>query len=46
MCFFAGGLKFTEQGFKDTAAQLNSSLLVISVIGTSPSLPTLSRSTD
>ncbi|KAL8293474.1 hypothetical protein RQP46_000175 [Phenoliferia psychrophenolica] len=32
MCFFAGGVKFSEQGFKDTAAQLNSSLLVISVI--------------
>ncbi|GAA5839985.1 hypothetical protein JCM11251_006581 [Rhodosporidiobolus azoricus] len=32
MCFFAGGIKFSEQGFKDTAAQLNSSLLVISVI--------------
>lgn len=28
----AGGIKFSEQGFKDTAAQLNSSLLVISVI--------------
>ncbi|GAA6011543.1 hypothetical protein JCM10207_002653 [Rhodosporidiobolus poonsookiae] len=32
MCFFAGGLRFSEQAFKDTAAQLNSSLLVISVI--------------
>ncbi|GAA5891134.1 hypothetical protein JCM5296_004903 [Sporobolomyces johnsonii] len=32
MCFFAGGIKFSEQGFKDTAAQLNSSLLVMSVI--------------
>ncbi|KAI5481582.1 pentatricopeptide repeat protein [Pseudohyphozyma bogoriensis] len=32
MCFFAGGVKFSEQGFKDTAAQLNSSLLVIAVI--------------
>ncbi|GAA5968250.1 hypothetical protein JCM11641_003783 [Rhodosporidiobolus odoratus] len=32
MCFFCGGIKFSEQGFKDTAAQLNSSLLVISVI--------------
>ncbi|GAA6044351.1 hypothetical protein JCM8097_002782 [Rhodosporidiobolus ruineniae] len=32
MCFFAGGIKFSEQGFKDTAAQLNSSLLVIAVI--------------
>lgn len=32
-CFFAGGIKFSEQGFKDTAAQLNSSLLVVSVIG-------------
>lgn len=32
MCFFAGGIRYSEQGFKDTAAQLNSSLLVISVI--------------
>lgn len=32
MSFFAGGVRFSEQGFKDTAAQLNSSLLVISVI--------------
>ncbi|GAA5820063.1 hypothetical protein JCM3770_002123 [Rhodotorula araucariae] len=32
MCFFAGGIKFTEQGFHSIAAQLNSSLLVISVI--------------
>jgi Ca2+:H+ antiporter len=34
-CFFAGGVKFSEQGFKDTAPQLDSSLLVISVIGAS-----------
>jgi Ca2+:H+ antiporter len=33
MCFFAGGLKFSEQSFGDTGAQINSSLLVISVIG-------------
>ncbi|POY73204.1 hypothetical protein BMF94_3537, partial [Rhodotorula taiwanensis] len=32
MCFFAGGIKYSEQGFKVGAAQLNSSLLVISVI--------------
>ncbi|TKA55541.1 hypothetical protein B0A53_02719 [Rhodotorula sp. CCFEE 5036] len=32
MCFFAGGIKYSEQGFKIGAAQLNSSLLVISVI--------------
>ncbi|OAX33116.1 calcium/proton exchanger [Rhizopogon vinicolor AM-OR11-026] len=32
MCFFAGGLRFSEQGFGQTAAQLNSSLLTISVI--------------
>ncbi|CAD6893139.1 unnamed protein product [Tilletia controversa] len=31
-CFFAGGLKFREQEFKLTAAQLNSSLLLIAVI--------------
>lgn len=33
MCFLAGGLKYSEQGFKETASQINSSLLVISVIG-------------
>lgn len=32
MCFFAGGLRFSEQGFGSAAAQLNSSLLTISVI--------------
>lgn len=32
MCFFAGGLKYKEQEFKATAAQLNSSLLTMSVI--------------
>ncbi|KAI6024661.1 calcium proton exchanger [Pisolithus microcarpus] len=32
MCFFAGGLRFSEQGFGHVAAQLNSSLLTISVI--------------
>ncbi|KAJ7832665.1 Calcium/proton exchanger [Mycena olivaceomarginata] len=32
MCFFAGGLKFSEQGFGASATQLNSSLLTISVI--------------
>ncbi|KAF8557435.1 calcium/proton exchanger, partial [Imleria badia] len=31
-CFFAGGLRFSEQGFGMGAAQLNSSLLTISVI--------------
>ncbi|GAA6059745.1 hypothetical protein JCM10212_001953 [Sporobolomyces blumeae] len=31
MCFFVGGVKYSEQGFKDTAAQLNSSLLVMAV---------------
>ncbi|KAK0548368.1 hypothetical protein OC846_004498 [Tilletia horrida] len=31
-CFFAGGLKYREQEFKMTAAQLNSSLLLIAVI--------------
>jgi len=44
-CFFAGGIKFQEQGFKDTAAQLNSSLLVISVIGASPSCTSCSPCT-
>src|ERR1700720_1520119 len=32
MCFFAGGMRFSEQGFGMSAAQLNSSLLSISVI--------------
>ncbi|KAK0551867.1 hypothetical protein OC845_001944 [Tilletia horrida] len=31
-CFFAGGIKYREQEFKMTAAQLNSSLLLIAVI--------------
>jgi len=33
MCFFAGGTRFSEQGFGVSAVQLNSSLLTISVIG-------------
>ncbi|CAL1716536.1 unnamed protein product [Somion occarium] len=32
MCFFAGGTRFSEQGFGVSATQLNSSLLIISVI--------------
>ncbi|GAB1522949.1 hypothetical protein RhiTH_006077 [Rhizoctonia solani] len=32
MCFFAGGTRYSEQGFMAGAAQLNSSLLAISVI--------------
>ncbi|KZT41251.1 calcium/proton exchanger [Sistotremastrum suecicum HHB10207 ss-3] len=32
MCFFAGGIKFSEQGFGASASQLSSSLLVVSVI--------------
>ncbi|SCV70391.1 BQ2448_1785 [Microbotryum intermedium] len=32
MCFFLGGLRYSEQAFGGAAAQLNSSLLVISVI--------------
>ena len=32
MCFFAGGTRFSEQGFRLSATQLNSSLLTISVI--------------
>jgi len=32
MCFFAGGTRFSEQGFGQGSAQLNSSLLTISVI--------------
>jgi Ca2+:H+ antiporter len=31
-CFFAGGVRYSEQTIKTTAAQLNSSLLLISVI--------------
>ncbi|KAI5998865.1 hypothetical protein EDD15DRAFT_214484 [Pisolithus albus] len=31
MCFFAGGLKFSEQGFDQTATQVHTSLLSISV---------------
>ncbi|KAN0124599.1 calcium/proton exchanger, partial [Lactarius tabidus] len=32
MCFFAGGTRFSEQGFGMSATQLNSSLLTLSVI--------------
>ncbi|KAJ2917388.1 hypothetical protein MD484_g3021, partial [Candolleomyces efflorescens] len=32
MCFFAGGTRFSEQGFGISATQLNSSLLTVSVI--------------
>lgn len=31
MCFFAGGLRFSEQGFDQTATKIHSSLLSISV---------------
>ena len=31
MCFFAGGTRFSEQGFMQTTAQLSVSLLVLSV---------------
>ena len=31
MCFFAGGTRFAEQGFIQTTAQLNTSLLILSV---------------
>lgn len=31
MCFFAGGTRFSEQGFIQTTAQLNTSLLILSV---------------
>ncbi|KAK7050953.1 hypothetical protein VNI00_005065 [Paramarasmius palmivorus] len=31
LCFFAGGMRFSEQGFDATANQINSSLLSISV---------------
>ncbi|KAA1467467.1 calcium/proton exchanger [Dentipellis sp. KUC8613] len=33
MCFFAGGTRFSEQGFGLSSTQLNSSLLTLSVIG-------------
>jgi Ca2+:H+ antiporter len=33
ICFFAGGSRFSEQGFSVGAAQINSSLLIISVVG-------------
>ncbi|THH02801.1 hypothetical protein EW026_g119 [Hermanssonia centrifuga] len=32
MCFFAGGMRFSEQGFGMSSTQLNSSLLTVSVI--------------
>ncbi|EJD06395.1 calcium/proton exchanger [Fomitiporia mediterranea MF3/22] len=32
MCFFAGGMRFQEQGFGASASQINSSLLTLSVI--------------
>ncbi|KAI0783564.1 Sodium/calcium exchanger protein-domain-containing protein [Abortiporus biennis] len=32
MCFFAGGTRFSEQGFGVSAVQLNSSLLTVAVI--------------
>jgi len=32
MCFFAGGTRFSEQGFSISTTQLNSSLLTLSVI--------------
>jgi len=32
MCFFAGGMRYSEQQFLSTASQINSSLLTISVI--------------
>ncbi|TFK20284.1 hypothetical protein FA15DRAFT_759474 [Coprinopsis marcescibilis] len=31
LCFFAGGMRFSEQGFDPTATQIHSSLLIISV---------------
>lgn len=31
-CFFAGGIRYSEQSMKSTAAQLNMSLLLVSVI--------------
>ena len=31
-CFFAGGVRYSEQTLKSTAAQLNASLLLIAVI--------------
>lgn len=39
MCFFAGGVKFSEQGFAFSASQINSSLLILSV--TSVILPSV-----
>jgi Ca2+:H+ antiporter len=33
MCFFAGGTRFSEQGFSLGAAQMNGSLLILSVVG-------------
>ncbi|THH30281.1 hypothetical protein EUX98_g3903 [Antrodiella citrinella] len=33
MCFFAGGVRFSEQGFGISSVQLNASLLTVSVIG-------------
>jgi Ca2+:H+ antiporter len=33
MCFFAGGTRFSEQGFSVGAAQINGSLLILSVVG-------------
>lgn len=32
MCFFAGGTRFSEQGFGISASQINSSLLALAVI--------------
>jgi Ca2+:H+ antiporter len=32
MCFFAGGVRYSEQGFGLSSAQVNSSLLSIAVI--------------
>ncbi|KAH6909098.1 Sodium/calcium exchanger protein-domain-containing protein [Coprinopsis sp. MPI-PUGE-AT-0042] len=31
LCFFAGGMRFSEQGFDQTATQIHSSLLILSV---------------
>ncbi|KAF8905112.1 Sodium/calcium exchanger protein-domain-containing protein [Gymnopilus junonius] len=31
LCFFAGGIRFSEQGFDPTATQINSSLLSLSI---------------
>ncbi|KAG6374496.1 calcium proton exchanger [Boletus reticuloceps] len=49
MCFFAGGLRFSEQGFGMVSAQTNSSLLTISVIAVlipSAFVSSLGSSTD